>query len=176
MPAKSLLARVRDWRLAIATYLVSIPLIAAVWHFTAPRAECYISEGECVWQMDQTSSPYFFADLVFGGTVTVIALLIGWFLASKLQKSIKAQLAFAALGYAAAFAAAKLGESFNSLELLEEPYAIDALELRSTAMLFLWPMWVQMFVVFRERKSGNVQSADENSAENASTGEELPTN
>lgn len=163
---------IRHWGIALIAYLVSIPAIAAGWHVLAPRAECYFADGKCVWQMDQTSSPYFFADLVFAGLAALAGLTIGWFLAHKLQKSIKAQLVFALFGYLSAYFAAQLGKSWNHVQLLVEPYAIDALTLRSTAMLFVWPMLVQMFVVFRER----VQTADENQSQNDSAGEEVIPN
>jgi hypothetical protein len=138
------------WAKFVTLYLLSIPVIAAGWHYLAPRAECYVNdENICIWQVDQTSSPYFFADAIFGGVALVVGLLLAFVVARSLQPSWRNQLTFAGLGIAIGWVAKTVAESFNAVELLESPFAIDALEMRSTAMLFVLPLVVQLFVVFR---------------------------
>jgi hypothetical protein len=145
-------------------YVLSVPLLAAGWHFLAPRSECYVNEDNiCIWQVDQTSSPYFFADATFGAIALAIGIFLGWVVARFLQSSWQKQIVFAGLGVAVGWTAKTIAESFNSVELLESPFAIDALEMRSMGMLFVLPLIVQLFVVFRN--PGNVETADVSTSE-----------
>lgn len=154
------------WAKFVVLYLLTIPVIAAAWHYLAPRAECYVNEENiCIWQVDQTSSPYFFADATFGGIGLVVGLLLGFVVAKSLQPSWFNQISFAGLGIAVGWVAATVAESFNSVELLESPFAIDALEMRSTAMLFVLPLIVQLFVVFRTPNATPDDSVDDSVSE-----------
>lgn len=143
----------------LSWFVVGLIVQAAGWRLLAPSAKCYLVDGACVWQVDQTTSPYFIGDVIFGGLGLVIGLLIGRRFALRWwEAGIRAQVAVALLGLAASFLAMRLGAFGATLQPIDARTAIDALTLRSVAFLLAWPLAVQFAVVWRA--SDAVQHAE----------------
>lgn len=139
-------------RRLVFVYLAATLVQAVGWYLLAPDALCYVQEGQCIWQMDQSSSPYFFADLIFGAFGLAIGLLAGWIFASRLQASRFSQLFAALLAIGLGWIASQVVAALTEVQLLESSLGFDELTLRSTSMLFVWPLAVQLLVVFRTPK------------------------
>lgn len=159
-------------RRLILWYLVAAALQSALWYILAPDALCYVQEGECIWQMDQTSSPYFFADLIFGGLGLVLGLGFGWRYARQLQNSKLSQLSAAALALGLGWLGSWSIAIATDVVLQPNSLGIDGLSLRSVSMLFAWPLAVQLLVVFRnpnELVSESELRSEFSESENTST-------
>lgn len=140
-------------------FVVGVLVQASAWRWLAPTAKCYLVAGSCVWQVDQTASPYFVGDLLFGGLGLLIGLLIGRRFAMRWwQAGIGAQLAAAGLGLLASFLAMRLGVLGSHVQPIDARTAVDGLALRSVAFLLAWPLGMQLAVVWRA--SDAVQQAE----------------
>jgi disulfide bond formation protein DsbB len=113
--------------------------------------------------MDQTSSPYFFADLIFGGFGLGIGLIAGWTYSLRLQVSRISQLSAALLAIGLGWVSSTAIASLSHVQLQANSLGIDGLSLRSTSMLFVWPLAVQLLVVFRSPKQ-SVSTSEPNTA------------
>lgn len=69
---------VRRSLIVLAVYVVGAGLLAGVWNFAAPRADCYAPEGECLFFAREMSNIFFVIDSWFAGTAAVLGIACGF--------------------------------------------------------------------------------------------------
>jgi hypothetical protein len=144
-PALNILRFIRG----LALYVFIGLLIGVAWAQIAPRAECYLFEGECVAMVDEVTNAYFYADLIFGAMAFVAGLVLGMRFARRWwEAGFLFQVLMAATATLASFVAMFAGQWLNPQTSLTTTTAIDALTVRSQAVLLVWAFTQQLVVVY----------------------------
>ena len=144
-PALNILRFIRG----LALYVFIGLLLGVVWARLAPRAECYLSEGKCAAMVDEVTNAYFYADLIFGALGFLAGLILGIRFARRWwEAGFLFQLLMAATATLASFVAMFAGQWLNPQVNLTATTALDALSIRSQAVLLVWAFTQQVIVVY----------------------------
>lgn len=123
---------------------------AWLWRTLAPAAKCYLWEGDCVFQVSGSSSPYFVRDLTFGAIGLALGVLLGLLFGGRLWRGGPVlQVGFAALGAAASYGACRLGVIGSEIVAIDDRVAYDRLTLGAVGLILAWPLGTQLIVWVR---------------------------
>jgi hypothetical protein len=144
-PALNILRFIRG----LALYVFIGLLLGVAWARLAPRAECYLYEGNCAAMVDEVTNAYFYADLIFGALGFLAGLFLGIRFARRWwEAGFLFQLLMAATATLASFVAMFAGQWLNPQVNLTATTALDALSIRGQAVLLVWAFTQQVVVVY----------------------------
>ena len=136
-------------------------LVAIVWIWRAPYAECFVNEGTCVYYVERNSN-FFIADFLFAflmfvlGAVVAVVYQRSWW-----QSGFVFQLALAIYSTVLSIGVALAGQFIRPLAMISELKADAGLELRTLGAIFVLPAIIQVVVTVSGLSHGQQQEHDE---------------
>ena len=139
---------IRRSLLTLAVYVSGAGLLAVVWNFLAPRAECYAPEGECLFFAGEMSNIFFVIDSWFAGTAALLGIACGFGLnRSWLSLGFRFQLAGALATVALSYLVSVGVEAMNPLESAgasNPDILTNVISLGAPSALLVWAFFQQL--------------------------------